>query len=190
MEFIAVILLAAAVLGVCFLVDKLFVKLFRSKTQHKSGLSVRLSKRYGSMGLLLAVIGIAAVFMGADNGGWVLPVGGSVLILTGVCLIVYYMTFGVFYDESGFILTRLGKTGTAYAYKDIVAQQLYNNQGHILIELHLSDGNAFQLQNSMTGVYPFLDYAFAAWCKQTGRQQEDCKFYDPGNSCWFPPVED
>ena len=27
------------------------------------------------------------------------------------------------------------------------------------------------------------------WLEQTGRRQEDCGFYDPANSCWFPPVE-
>ena len=43
MEYLAVILIAAAVFGMCYLIDKGFVKLFRSKTQHGSGLSVRLN---------------------------------------------------------------------------------------------------------------------------------------------------
>ena len=41
MEFVAVLLIAAAVFGVCFLVDKAFAKLFRSQAQHMSGLCVR-----------------------------------------------------------------------------------------------------------------------------------------------------
>ncbi len=189
MEFVAVIVIAAAVFGVCYLVDKGFVKLFRSQTQHRSGLSVRLSKRYGSIGLLLAVVGLAAVFMGMQDG-WVLPAGGGVLIITGVSLTVYYITFGVFYDEDGFLLTTFGRKSKTYAYGDILSQQLYNNQGNILIELHLKDGNALQLQSTMVGVYPFLDYAFARWCRQTGRNEADCDFYVPGNSCWFPPMEE
>ena len=190
MEIVAVIIVAAAVFGLCFLADKGFVKLFRSQAQHRSGLAIRLNKRYGSGGLILTVLGIAAVFWGINHKeGWVLPAGGGILIVTGICLVVYYMTFGVFYNEDGFIMTTFGKPSVTYGYRDITAQQLYNNQGHTLIELHLSDGNVLQLQSTMVGVYPFLDYAFEAWCRQTGRRKDDCSFYSPENSCWFPPVE-
>ncbi len=191
MKYIAVILIAAVVFGLCYLVDKGFAKLFRSQAQHRSGLSVRLNKRYGSIGLLLIVLGVAAIFAGINSkDGWVLPVGGGVLIVMGVGLVVHYMSFGVFYNEDAFIISHLGKADTTYRYKDICAQQLYNNQGHTLIELHLSDGCTLQLQNTMPGAYTFLDYAFVAWCKQTGREQGDCAFYDPAKSCWFPPVEE
>lgn len=191
MEYIAVILVAAAVFLICWLVDKGFTKLFRSQAQHRSGLSVRLNKRYGSIGLILVVLGLAALFSGLNGkDGLVLIMGGAVVIATGIGLVVYYMTFGVFYDKDGFILTTFGKADATYAYKDIVAQQLYNNQGHILIELYLSDGRAFHLQESMKGAVDFLDYAFAAWCRQNGKIEEECAFYDPANSCWFPPAED
>lgn len=190
MEYLAVIIVAAAVFGLCFLVDKAFVKLFRSQAQHRSGLAVRLNKRYGSIGLIIAVLGIAAVFLGlGGEEGWVLPVGGGVLVIVGIGLVVYYMTFGVFYDTDSFILMRFGKPSTTYRYKDIQSQQLYNNQGHTLIELYLTDGNTVQLQSTMTDAYPFLDHAFEAWCRQTGRKPEECGFHDPDNSCWFPPVE-
>ena len=190
MEYIAVILLAAAVFGLCYLVDKGFTKLFRSQAQHKSGLSVRLNKRNGTIGLILIVLGVAAVFAGINSkDGWVLPAGGSVLIVVGIGLVIRYLSFGVFYNEDGFIISRFGKADAKYTYKDICAQQLYNNPGHTLVELHLSDGEVLQLQNTMTGAYTFLDDAFVAWCRQTNRNQEDCEFYDPANSCWFPPVE-
>ena len=190
MEFVAVILIAAAVFGICYLIDKGFTKLFRSQAQHRSGMSVRLSKRYGSIGLLLVVLGIGAVFAGINSrSGWLLPVGGGILILTGGFLVVYYITYGVFYDENAFVFTTIGKSAVTYAYKDIQAQQLYNNQGHLQIELYMADGNTVQLQSTMAGVYGFLDYAFEAWCKQKGRSKAECAFYDPGNSCWFPPLE-
>lgn len=189
MEYIAVILVAAAIFGVCFLVDKGFTKLFRSQAQHRSGKAVRLNKRYGSMGLLLAAFGTAVLFAGLKDNALLL-ICGVIMILVGVGLVVYYMTFGVFYDADGFILTAFGKSDTTYAYKDILSQQLYNNQGHTLIELHLTDGKVVHLQENMTGAIAFLDYAFSAWCKQTGRNEADCAFHDPGNSCWFPPVED
>ena len=188
MEILAVALVCAVVFGICFLIDRAFTKLFRSQQQHKSGKAVRLNRKYGSIGLIVAVLGIAALFAGLSNGV-LLIVGGSMLILVGFSLVVYYMTFGVFYDEESFILTTFAQPSTTYRYQDIVAQQLYNSYGNVLIELHMHDGRTVQLQAGMEGAYAFLDYAFAAWLRQTGKTQDDCPFYDPANSCWFPPAE-
>lgn len=190
MNPIAMILVAAATFGICYLFDKGYTAKFRSKVQHQSGLAVRLSKRYAAFGLILAVLGLAAIFTGLTNG-MVLLVGGIIVMLMGIGLIVYYMTFGVFYDAESFIVTTFGRKSRTYMFKDIVAQQLYVVQGgNILIELHLSDKTAVSLQSVMEGVYPFLDHAFAAWCRQTGRDPESCDFHDPSNSLWFPSVEE
>ena len=188
MQILKILLIAAAVFGICYLVDKGFTKMFRNQSQHKSGLSVRLSKRYGSIGLLVIVLGVAAIFVGLQDGALMLVCGG-LLIVMGICLVVYYMTFGIFYDDNTFLVCRFGKENVTYQYRNIKAQQLYNNAGQTLIELHMDDGNVVQLQSNMTGAYDFMDKAFFSWLRQTGRRQEDCAFYDPQNSCWFPPVE-
>lgn len=172
----------------CWLVDILFTKIFRSQPQHLSGKSVRLNKYYGIGGLILSVLGISAIFAGSREGG-ILIYGGIVLVLLGIGLIVYYMSFGIFYDDDGFVLTTFGKKSKTYRYADIRSQQLYNSYGQTLIELYLRGGRSVQLQASMTGVYPFLDFAFEMWLLQTGRRSEDCPFHDPDNSCWFPPTE-
>lgn len=189
MELLIVILVAAVIFGICFVFDKAFTKVFRDTEQHKSGLSVRFNKHYGSIGLVLTVLGIAALFSGSSNG-MLLYVCGGILVVTGICLVVYYMTFGVFYDEESFVLTTFGKQSKTYRYSEIRAQQLYNSYGNIVIELYLSDGRTVQLQSKMEGVYPFLDKAFEGWLRQTGRRKKDCAFYAPENSCWFPPLED
>ncbi len=189
MRIVTILIICAVVFGICYLVDKGFTKHFRSQAQHFSGKAVRLSKRYGSIGLLIAVLGLIAVFMGIPED-WVLMIGGALVILMGAGLVVYYMSYGVFYDENSFLFMTIGKKTKTYYYNAIRAQQLYNNQGHLLIELHMSDGNVIQLQSTMNGCYEFMDHAFAAWLKQTGRRQEDCAFYDPANSCWFPPVNE
>ena len=187
MGIVTILIICAVVFGICYLVDKGFTKLFRSQTQHFSGKAVRLSKRYGSIGLLIAVLGLIAVFMGIPED-WVLMVGGALVLLMGIGLVVYYMSYGVFYDENSFLFMSLGKKNKTYYYYAIRAQQLYNNQGHLLIELQMKDGNVIQLQSTMSGCYEFMDHAFAAWLKQTGRRVEDCPYYDPANSCWFPPA--
>ena len=183
------ILVALGTLALCYFIDKGFTKVFRGKVQHRSGLSVRLSKRYASIGLILVAVGTAAIFMGL-NDTWILSAGGALLAITGICLITMYMTFGIFYDEDSFILTTFGKRSTTYRFNQIKAQQLYNAYGNIVIELHMGDGRTVQLQAGMEGVYPFLDKAFDGWLQQRGKKKEDCPYYDPENSCWFPPVED
>lgn len=188
MEYVAVIILAAVVFGICYLVDKGFTRIFRGQAQHMSGKAVRLNKKYGSIGLIIAVLGIAGIFAGLTQG-WVLIAGGSILLLVGVALVVYYMTFGVFYDTDSFVLTTFGKKSATYAYKDIQTQQLYISYGHIVVELCLSDGRSFQLQLTMKGASAFLDHAFEGWLTQTGKTREECDFHDPDNSCWFPPAE-
>lgn len=189
MEWIFVLIVAALVFGVCFLIDKGFTKLFRSQAQHHTGLSVRLNKRYATIGLVLIVLGVAAVFAGIGESV-LLIVGGGFIAVIGIGLVVYYMTFGVFYDADTFLLTTFGKKSKAYEYRDIRCQQLYNNYGQTVIELHMTDGRTVHLQPAMPGAYDFLDKAFSAWCRQRGIREEDCQFHDTDNSCWFPPVEE
>lgn len=183
------ILIIAGTFALCFCVDKLFTKLFRSRSQHRSGLSVRLNKRYASFGLAFSVIGVAAIITGL-NDSLILLLGGCVVFAIGVGLVVYYLTFGIFYDSDSFVLTTFGKKSVVYNFRDIRAQQLYMIQGGgVVVELHLQDGRAVQIQSAMEGAYPFLDHAYSAWLRQTGRDPATCDFYDPANSCWFPPVE-
>lgn len=190
MTFFLILLIAAAVFGLCFAVDKAFAKLFRSKAQHRSGRAVRANKRYGLFGIILSVLGIMAICVGISDGS-VLLWGGIIVLLMGVCLAVYYLSFGVFYDGETFLLSRFGKKEVTYRFSEIKGQKLYLVQGgNVIIELHMADGGTVSLQSTMDGVYPFLDTAFAAWCMQTGRDPQSCDFHDPGQSLWFPTVEE
>lgn len=189
MDFLFILLLGAATFGLCFLVDKLYTHFFRSKPQHKTGKSVRLSQHYGGAGVILLLLGLLAVFQSA--GSALLLVCGCFVILLGIGLIVYYLTFGVYYDADSLVLTTFGKKSTVYSYADIRGQKLYQVAGgNVMIELYFTDGRTVALQSNMKGVYPFLDAAFAGWCRQTGADPENCPFYDPQNSCWFPSVEE
>ena len=185
----AMILIIAVVFLLCFLVDKGFTKVFRGKVQHQSGKSVRLSKRYGSIGVIMFAVGVAAAFMGMNYAEWALMGGGCILVLGGIALVTYYLSFGIYYDEDSLIFSRFGKASVTYYFKNIRCQQLYLASGNVVVELHMQDGSHFQVHTGMTGMYEFMDHAFCAWLQQTGRRQEDCTWYDPDNSCWFPPME-
>ena len=190
LTLILILLVAAAVFGVCFLVEKAFARLFRSKAQHRSGKAVRANKRYGLFGVILLVLGIMAICVGASDDSALLW-GGIVVALMGAALAVYYLSFGVFYDGETMLVSRFGKKDVVYRFSDIVGQKLYLVQGgNVIVELHMTDGGVVSLQSTMDGVYPFLDTAFAAWCLQTGRDPQSCDFHDPSQSLWFPTVED
>lgn len=190
MNLAIVIVVAALTFGVCYLFDKGYTNIFRNKIQHQTGLAVRVNKRYAVFGLFLTLLGILAIITGVTDGP-VLLVGGIIVLLVGACLITYYMTFGIFYDADSFILTTFGKKSVTYRFCDIRTQQLYVVQGgSVVIELHLADGRAVSVQSGMEGTYPFLDHAFSAWCRQTGRDPENCPFHDPSNSLWFPTEEE
>ena len=189
-QFLPIALIAAVIFGLCYLVDKTFSKLFRSKAQHRSGMAVRANKRYGIFGVVLTVLGIMAIFVGITDGP-VLLWGGAIVLLMGIALAVYYLSFGIFYDGESLLLQRFGKKDVTHYYKDIVGQKLYLIQGgNIVVELHMKNGSAVSVQSSFEGVYPFLDTAFAGWCLQTGRNPLDCDFHDPSQSLWFPTVEE
>ena len=189
-QLIPIALVAAVIFGICYLVDKTFSKLFRSKAQHRSGMAVRANKRYGLFGVVLTILGILAICVGVTDGP-VLLWGGVIVLLMGIALAVYYLSFGIFYDGESMLLQRFGKQDVTHYFRDIVGQKLYLIQGGtIVVELHMADGSAVSVQSSFEGVYPFLDTAFAGWCLQTGRDPQSCDFHDPSQSLWFPTVED
>ena len=189
-QLLPILIVAALVFGICYAVDKAFSKLFRSKAQHRSGKAVRANKRYGVFGVVLIILGIVSICVGITDGP-VLIWGGVIVLLMGTGLAVYYLSFGIFYDEDSILFQRFGKPDAVYAYKDILGQKLYLIQGgNVVIELHMTDGSTVSVQSSFDGAYSFLDAAFFAWCRQTGRKEAECSFHDPSQSLWFPTVED
>ena len=190
MSTVFVLLMAAAIFGICFAVDKAFSKAFRSKAQHRSGLAVRANKMYGLFGLILSILGILGILTALGVNILLLAAGALVLVL-GICLAVYYLSFGIFYDGETMLLCAFGRKDREYRFDSILGQKLYLVQGgNTLVELHITDGRTASLQSTMDGVYTFLDTAFAAWCMQKGIDPQSCDFHDPSQSLWFPTVED
>ena len=190
MQAILILIMAALVFLMCWGVDQLFTKLFRSKAQHRSGMAIRASKRYGIFGVMFSVLGILGIITGI-TGEKVLTWAGLVVLLMGIALAVHYLSFGIFYDGESFLLCRFGRKSQEHRYEEIVSQKLYVlTGGSTVIELTLKDGSTVSVQSTMDGVYPFMDTAFAGWCMETGRKMEDCPFYDPSKSWWFPHEEE
>lgn len=185
-----VLIVVVVTFALCFGVDKGFTKLFRNKAQHRSGMAVRQNKRYGSMGFVIAVIGLAALIT-TDFDRVFLLVGSGVLLLVGAGLVVYYLSSGIYYDEDGFIVETVHRKRQTYRYDQIVHQQLYVLQGGgTIVELHMDNGNAVQVVSNMPGYREFLFYAFQKWCQQKGLDPQQCEFYKPEEQSWFPTKEE
>ena len=139
---------------------------------------------------MFSVLGILGIITGI-TGEKVLTWAGLVVLLMGIALAVHYLSFGIFYDGESFLLCRFGRKSQEHRYDEIVSQKLYVlTGGSTVIELTLKDGSTVSVQSTMDGVYPFMDTAFAGWCMETGRKIEDCDFYDPSKSWWFPHEEE
>lgn len=189
MEYIFIFAICGLVFGLCWLLDKGYTKLFRSKAQHRSGLSVRQNKRYGSMGFILFVLGVAALIFAEGNTA--LLVGSGILMVLGAGFVVFYLTFGIYYDEDSFLVESFGKKPLTYFYRDIAGQKLYTVQGgSLIIELYMTDDSVVQVVSTMPDYEKFLNYAFSRWCAQKGIDPEACDFHDTANSIWFPGKEE
>lgn len=189
MKYLWVVILALLTFGACFGLDKLFSKVFRASRQHRGGLKVTLRKRVAVFGLLMLLLGLVCLlfYWGSPT---VVFWSGWILLFMGICMLVYYLSFGVYYDEEGFVYSRFGKKSKLYTYDQILTQQLYNSQGSVLVELQLSDGSTVPVQDSMEGGFAFLDYAFARWLAAKGLTGEDCPFHKPEKCCWFAPQQE
>ena len=189
MQIAVILLVAAATFGLCYLFDKGFQKHFRSKNQHRSGLSVRLNKMYSIAGLMLVLLGICAVMTGFSDNKTLLW-GGILVLLLGIGLCVYHLSFGIFYDADSFVYTSFGKKEVTHSFGDIRSQKLYAiTGGSLVVELHMADGSVVSVQTTMAGAYPFLDAAFSGWCRKHHISPESCEFHDPTNHLWFPMEE-
>ena len=186
-----VLIVMVLTFALCFAVDKGFNKIFRRKPQHKSGKSVRLTKKYMLFGILILFFAVllAANAIGKEDPRQILQllVLAGCLLLMGGGLVVYFVSFGVYYDHESFLFSSFGKKSQTYRFGQITEQQLLVTRGGICIELFLDDGRDLGIYANMEGAYDFLDAAFAGWCREKGLTGADCPWYDPANSCWFPP---
>ena len=188
MQLVATLIILAAMFGLCFLVDKLFTRLFRSRKEQRSGLAVHYNKRTALFGLLLVVLGIFSTMTGAQKSLFLL-IGGIVVLLGGIALLVYYLSFGIFYDDESILVSAFLKKSRTYVYSDIVHQTVLIAGGTLLAEVYFADGSAITVASNMDGAVPFLDHAFARWCEARGIAPDQCAFHDPGQFRWFPEEE-
>ena len=183
------LLVIALTFGALFLGDWLFRTYVHKAHEYQTGMAVHLNKRYLITGILLVVLGIAMLGQLSKGFNWSLVLAAAILEIMGVGLLIYYNTFGVYFDLDTFICRSFRQKAKTYRYEDIKSQQLFTTAGGVMIELDLSDGRTLSLQQNMDGMYAFLDHACFARMRQLGVEARQCKWFDKDQSCWFPPRE-
>lgn len=189
MQIVAFLIFIGLIFGLCFLVDKLFTRLFRNRKEHRSGLAVHYNKRTALFGLLLAVLGIFSTITGVEKSRFLL-IGGIVVLIGGILLLAYYLSFGIYYDDKTILVSGFLKKNRSFAYGDIVHQTVLIAGGSLMAEVYFENGSAITVQAHMDGGIAFLDYAFARWCEVKGLNPKECAFHDPSKFRWFPAEEE
>lgn len=185
MKYILYVLLIAVIFGLVALVDFLLGKLFpKSKTQ-KQGKAVRMPRYSFILGILVTLLCIIGLLFYTEADLF-LRLGMAAALLIGVYIVVNYVRFGIFYDEEGFEFRTLTKKAKYYRYADITGQRSFLARSGLNVAL-LAAGDEIPLNGSMKGLSDFMNHAFFAWCRETGRDP-DGQDYDPATLRYFPEI--
>ena len=178
MFYVIILLICAAVFGLCFLVDKLIQRLRRHEPPAKT---VRQPRRAVIIGIIMLVVGIGLLLF--LNTSWGL-VGGIVMILLGAVLLTSYFLFSVHYDDEGFTCRTL-KSADRYLYNQIRGEQAIATRSGITVILYVGH-TTVELSEAMQGVQKFLSHAYYARCRQMGIDPDLCPPPAPRELVWFP----
>jgi hypothetical protein len=165
MPYLFLALLAGLVFLICWGVDNLIKKLFPKHSQEELGKAVRLP-RYGAIvGIFMTFIAFVAELFYFSQLEWYLHIACVFSLGMGVFLLVQYCTFGIFYDEEGFVYRQMRKKAKFYRYGDILGQKSILTRSGVHATLYLKDGEII-VYSAMKGLNEFLKFAFARWCEE------------------------
>ena len=160
MFYILLAIFAAAIFGICFLIDRLCRRLF-PKDGRKA---VTMPRRTAVFGILLTALGFAALFLFWSQLTVFFRIAAALVLGLGIFLLVQYFSFSIRYDSQGFTFRTLGKRPLTAQYGDILGQTSLLTRSGVNSSLHLKDGEV-PIFSAQVGAKEFLKTAFAAWCE-------------------------
>lgn len=188
MNYIFYLLFIAAIFGLIALLDFLFHKLFPKSKVEQSSQVVRLPRYSSILGLLMALLGIIALLFLPLEGQWVLQFGCVLVLVMGLCMLVNYFRFGIFYDDECFVYRTTTRKARTYRYEDITGQRSFLARSGLNTSLYVGD-DEIQLYDAMQGLDSFLNKAFYGWCRAKGLDPDKVP-HDPRSLTYFPDPED
>ena len=180
------LIVAAVVFGLCFLLDRLFQKLFPKSDLQKSKKTVRMPRRCVVFGILLLTVSFAVLlFFGSDT---LLLIGSIVGMLLGALLLGYYFSFSICYNDEAFLYRDLRHRKTQYTYAQILGQRSLMTRSGINVTLLVAD-DSVMLTSAMEGASAFLQHAFFRWCGEKGIDPDSVE-NNPRMLTFFPDPDD
>ena len=182
MKYILLLLLMAAVFGLCYLVDRLCRAIAARHPKPEN--VVRQPRRQLIFGILLCFFAVAAGVGCFDLLSWGLRVGLVVVLLMGGFLLVHYFAFGIWYDDEGFLYRDLTHRAKHYTYGQITGQSSFRTRAGITSTLFVGEDD-ISLSQSMVGLPAFLEKAFFRWCAEKDIGPETVE-HNPAELTYFP----
>lgn len=185
MKYILYILLIAVIFGLIALMDWVFGKLFPKAKIQKTGKAVRMPRYSFILGILIVVLGMIGLLY-YTQADLFLKIGMIVAMAMGLYMTVNFMRFGIFYDDQCFVYRTLTKKAVTFRYSDISGQRSFLAKSGLNTTLLMGE-TEIPLNGAMQGLSDFMNHAFFAWCRETGRDP-DQQEYDPTTLRYFPEV--
>ena len=171
---------AAAIFGLCFLVDLVIKK--------QSGRVVRPPRRGSIFGVLLLFFGFSAILFYSSRMEPIWIVLCALVALFGGFLLAQDLSCAVYYDDEGFTYRDLKSKAKTYRYAEIEGQRSELTRAGVQTTLYAA-GDAIRLYEAMDGLKPFLEYAFSHWCEIKGIDPETVE-NNPEMLTFFPDPEE
>lgn len=189
MQYVYLLIIAALVFGLCFLIDFLFKKLFPKSKLEGSKRVVRMPRRSAIWGLILTLFPVVVLlFWLPPEGDTALTIGCVVAILFGLVLLVQYFSFGIWYDEETFLFKDLRRGRRTYHYSQIKGQQSLMTRSGIQATIFVGE-DVIEVSSAMQGLPDFLDKAFYRWCAAKGIDPDSVE-NNPAMLTYFPALEE
>lgn len=188
MKYVLLIAFCGIIFLLCFLIDKLFQKIFPRSETEKRGQVVRLPRRNAVTSIILIFVAVSVLlFLMPEGGDTLMLVGCIVAIIMGVIILVNYLGFAIYFDDEGFVYKDLRRKKTAYRYSQIRGQRSVQTRSGINSTLFVAD-DEINVYSSMQNLNTFLSKAFYQWCKV--KQIDPATIENnPRMFTWFPDIK-
>lgn len=181
MKYLILLLLLAAVFGLCFLTDKGIAALKQRLSRRRA---VRLPLRYPVLSVLLLLCTPFTAWYGISHHEIMFLIGTALILGVALYAIYTYRTTRIDYDDDTFTF-RAGHRRETFRYRDILGQRVSISRHSVCLLLCLTESNVV-LYNNMLGFARFLETAFAGWCRQKELDPQAQSWHDPADCRWFP----
>lgn len=179
------LLFAALVFGLCFLVDKGISAL---KNRVRTDMVVRMPVKYPIFAAILALTAVGAVVYAWVMKSTLMGAAAAVLLGMSIYVLVTYLNTRIDYTEDTFTFRR-GREVQTFRFGDIDCQRVAINRGGCCLVL-VAGKDEIVFYSNMQGFFRFLDHAFAAWCKARQLDPAEQTWHDPRDYRWFPDDEE